>query len=356
VPKLLKKGLIIATWTSLFALLCYGPNFSPTSSKAKNLSILTWGDILDTDVIADFEKQTGIKVSLSYYGSNEELLVKMKATGGEGYDILIPSDYAVAKLIENDLVRPIQKEKITNFSKIDPLLLNKFYDPKNTYSLPFEWEVYGFGYNKNVFPTMNSSWDLLFDKDLDFKYVMTNDPNEAIQFASFYLFKERSKLNLSELNIVIDLLSQARKRTEAYASFRADYFLATKSVPLVITSSSYIWRSVKNYPFIGFTIPQEGSFITIENVCISKASKNIDNVHALIDYLYSDQSAIKHFETFGFFPSTISQVKDAPLDTESLSIIKQREELFKKLHFINELSTQEKIQDAWVKIKVSSLP
>lgn len=354
--KLFKKGLLITIWMALFALLSYGPKFSSASSHTKNLSILTWGDILDPDVISAFENKTGIKVSLSYYGSNEELLVKMKATGGQGYDLLIPSDYAVAKLIENDLVQPIQKEKISNFSKIDPLLLNKFYDPKNTYSLPFEWEVYGFGYNKDVFPSMKASWDLLFNRDLDFKYVMTNDPNEAIQFASFYLFNERAKINPAELDIVIDLLSQARKRTEAYASFRADYFLATKSVPLVITSSSYIWRSVKNYPFIGFAIPEEGSFITIENICVSKASKNTTLAHTFIDYLYSDESAIKHFETFGFFPATISQIKEAPLDKESLAIIEQRKELFQKLHFIHELSTQERIQDAWVKIKVSSLP
>jgi spermidine/putrescine transport system substrate-binding protein len=185
---------------------------------------------------------------------------------------------------------------------------------------------------------------------------MTNDPNEAIQFASFYLFQKRSKLNLSELNIVIDLLSLARKRTEAYASFRADYFLATKSVPLVITSSSYIWRSVKNYPFIRFAIPEEGSFVTIENICISKGSKNTQNAHALIDYLFSDDSAKRHFDTFGFFPSTIHQVQNTNLDANSQEIIQNRDELFKKLHFINELSSQERIQDAWVKIKVSSLP
>jgi spermidine/putrescine transport system substrate-binding protein len=350
------KSMIILAWVGAFGLFSYSSYFVPNNIESKNLSILTWGDILEPEVIQEFEKKFNAKVHLSYYASNEELLVKMKATEGAGYDILIPSDYAVAKLIEHDLVQPLDKKLIPNSSKIDPLLLNQFYDPQNRYSLPFEWEAYGFGYNKNSLTLSLASWDLLFNPDLDFKFVMTNDPNEAIQFASFYLFGPKTMLNPSELNIVIDLLSSSRKRTQAYASFRSDYFLATRSVPLVVASSSYVWRSMKNFPFIGFKIPDEGSFLTIENVCLSKKSKNYELAHKMINFLYSDESMKKHFETFSFFPSTLYQIPNLSLDEDVNEIIENRESLFKKLRFINELSTQEKIQDAWVKIKVSSLP
>jgi spermidine/putrescine transport system substrate-binding protein len=354
--KKLLKSLIVAGWLGTFSLMCYAPNLIPEQLESKNISILTWGDILEPDVIQQFEAEYGVKVHLSYYGSNEELLVKMKATEGEGYDILVPSDYAVAKLIENDLVMPIDKSKIANFIKIDPLLLNQFYDPGNKFSLPFEWEVFGFGYNKEILDMSKASWDALFNPDLSYKYVMSNDPNEAIQFASFHLFGPKLSLNQYELSVVIDLLSTARKRTEAYATFRSDYFLATKSVPLVVASSSYIWRSMKNFPFIGFKIPDEGSFITIENICLSKKSKQEALAHKFINYLFSDQSMKKHFETFSFFPSTIYQIPDVDLDKDASDIINSREALFKKLKFVNELSSQEKIQDAWVKVKVSSLP
>lgn len=350
------KTLIFAAWVSGFSILCYAPNLIPEQLDSKHVSILTWGDILEPEIIQNFEKTYGIKVHLSYYGSNEELLVKMKATEGEGYDILVPSDYAVAKLIENDLVMPIDKNKITNFSKIDPLLLNQFYDPGNQYSLPFEWEVFGFGYNKDLIDMTSPSWDALFNPDLPYKYVMSNDPNEVIQFASFHLFGPKRSLNQYELGIVIDLLSTARKRTEAYATFRSDYFLATKCVPLVVASSSYVWRSMRSFPFIGFKIPEEGSFITIENICLSKKAKQPDLAHLFIDFLFSDDSMKKHFETFSFFPSTIYQIKDVDLDKDARDIINGREELFKRLSFIQELSSQEKIQDAWVKVKVSSLP
>lgn len=350
------KTVMVAGWLGAFSLLCYAPLVNTKNNESKHLSILTWGDILEPEVIHEFETTWGVKVHLSYYGSNEELLVKMKATEGDGYDILIPSDYAVAKLIENDLVMPIDRSQIQHFSKIDPLLLNQFYDPGNKYSLPLEWEVFGFGYNKELLDMSKPSWNALFNPDFDYKYVMSNDPNEAIQFASFYLFGPKLSLNRYELEIVTDLLSIARKRTEAYATFRSDYFLATKSVPLVVASSSYIWRSMKYFPFIGFKIPEEGSFITIENIALSKKAKNIPLAHKFIDYILSDSSMEKHFETYSFFPSTIHQLTHVNLDKEAQEIIATRAELFKKLQFIHELSTQEQIQDTWVKIKVSSLP
>lgn len=350
------KTLIVTGWLTGFTLLCYAPNMIPDKIESKHISILTWGDILEPDVIRNFENKFGIKVHLSYYGSNEELLVKMKATEGEGYDILVPSDYAVAKLIENDLVMPIDKSKLTNIDKIDPLLMNQFYDPGNRFSLPFEWEVFGFGYNKDVLDLTKASWDELFNPSLDYKYVMSNDPNEAIQFASFYLYGPKLSLNQFELSVVIDLLSTARKRTEAYATFRSDYFLATRAVPLVVASSSYVWRSMKNYPFIGFKIPDEGSFLTIENICLSKKSRHVAQAHDFIDYLFSDESMKKHFETFSFFPTTLYQIPNVDLDQDAKEIIANRKQLFKKLRFIHELSSQEKIQDAWVKVKVSSLP
>jgi spermidine/putrescine transport system substrate-binding protein len=350
------KSLIVLGWLCIFILFCYSPYLTPKLTDTQTLSILTWGDILDPDVIAEFEKTHHIKVHMSFYGSNEELLVKMKATKGQGYDLLIPSDYAVAKLIEYDLLGPLDKTLLPQAQKIDPLILNQFYDPHNLYSLPFEWEVFGFGYNQNKLPLEQASWDLLFNPDLNFKYVMANDPNEAIQFASFYLFGPKIKLDPSELSVVIDLLSTVRARTEAYASFRSDYFLATDSVPLVVASSSYIWRSIKNYPHIHFKIPDEGSFMTIENLCLSKECKNRELAHKLINFLYSDASMKKHFETYHFFPSTLHQIPDMKLEPAIAHLIETRDTIFKKLSFIHELSTQQKIQDAWVKIKVSSLP
>ena len=106
---------------------------------------------MDPGVIADFEKETGIKVNLNYYSSNEELIVKLKATKGEGYDLIIPSDYAVKSLSKKNSSKTIDRSKSAFWNEINPALIGHFFDPENQFSIPFEWEIYGFGIDKEYF-------------------------------------------------------------------------------------------------------------------------------------------------------------------------------------------------------------
>ena len=128
--------------------------------------------------LTEFEKETGIKVNLSFYASNEELQVKMKATGGEGYDLIMPSDYAVSILMKEDLIQPLDHSKIDFWDSLYPVLLNQKFDPGNRYSIPFEWEVFGFGFDSDFFKDRSppNTWRAIFDPDyIDYQIAMKND-------------------------------------------------------------------------------------------------------------------------------------------------------------------------------------
>ena len=101
--------LIIFFWVLLIAIILYFPAFKASVQpfEDKSLNVFVWGDSLEVSILAEFEKKTGIKVNLSFFSSNEELQVKMKATGGHGYDLILPSDYTVALLIKDELLKPI---------------------------------------------------------------------------------------------------------------------------------------------------------------------------------------------------------------------------------------------------------
>ncbi len=162
---LLIRSLILLFWSSMLTLLLYLPTFEREELEPTSISVFTWGDILEPELIQKFEKKTGIKVYLNYYASNEELMVKMRATGGKGYDMIIPSDYAVETMRKEGLLKKLDHSKLHICSKIHPLLLNRKFDPDNSYSVPYLWEVYGLGYDKNFFgpnPPF-ASWDLIFD-------------------------------------------------------------------------------------------------------------------------------------------------------------------------------------------------
>ena len=351
---MLIRSSVILLWLIFIFTGLYWPKFKILHYEKNSITVFTWGDILEPTVIEQFEKDTGIKVYLNYYSSNEELLVKLKATRGEGYDLIVPSDYAVKFLIEDGLLKTIDKSQLDFWKDLNPLLLGHFYDPENSYSIPFEWELFGLGIDKKYFEThpFLPSWKLVFDRNLiDYKIAMVNDPIGALQMAAFYLYGPIKSLTPEQTPQVVKLLMQQKEWVEAYANFRSDYFLATKNCPVVVASSSYIWKTMRMFPFVRFVLPKEGSFITIENLCIPAVSDKEKLVYQFINYLYRPQSVATHYHTFGFFPSTLHALDLLNLDPEAKKLILSSAEDFKKFYFTEILLPQQQIRDIWVEVK-----
>jgi spermidine/putrescine transport system substrate-binding protein len=352
--KIVIRSCIILGWTGILFIALYFPKFGIFSFDKNTINIFTWGDILEPSVVADFEEETGIKVNFNYYSSNEELLVKMKATKGEGYDLIIPSDYATDTLIKEHLLKKIDKSKLNFWNKLYPRLLGHSFDPYNHYSIPFAWEIFLFGINKEYFKDHKApkSWGMIFNEStIDYKISMTNDPIEATLFASFYLFGPKFFLNKTETELVKNLLITQKRWVEAYASFRGDYFLATENCQVAVASSSYLWRTQKIFPSVGFVIPEEGTFITIESLSIPKASKKEHLTYQFINYLFKESSTRTHFDTFGFFPSTLQSLDNLELNPEAKELLFSSEERFRSFYFLHEVMPQQQMTDIWVEVK-----
>jgi len=351
--KFLIRSIVIALWIALIFCILYLPRWGAQKVEDHTINVFVWGDILEPSVVADFEKESGIKLNLSYYSSNEELIVKLKATKGEGYDLIIPSDYAVSILIKENLLQPLDKSKFASWDRLNKNLLSHYFDPKNTYSIPFEWELFGFGIDKDYFalhPTP-PSWGMIFDPNtVNYKITMTNDPIEAVAFASLYLYGVQEHLNKEQATETTSLLIQQKPWVAAYVNFRGDYFLATKNVAVTLASTSYIWRTKRLFDFVGFVVPQEGSFLTIESFCIPSPSQKQELVFQFINYLCTPKSAAAHFDTFALFPAVVSDTLPH-MDAQAEQIMLSTAEEFKKYHFIRNLLPQDETRDIWVDVK-----
>ncbi len=349
------RSLVVIFWTLLLMLILYFPKIESEHLEENSITIFTWGDILEPSVIEAFEKETGIKVYMNYYSSNEEMLVKLKATRAEGYDLIVPSDYAVRLLIREKLLQPLDHSRILFWQDLNPRLLHHFFDPENRFSIPFSWEVYGFGIDTDFFAGRDfpKNWGLVFDKNVvDYRIGMVNEPLDAISFASLYLFgPQETTLNTEQQQSVLDLLRMQRNWVEVYASFRGDYLLATKNCPVVLASSSYIWRTMRAVPFVQFIVPEEGTYINIENLCIPVASKKQDLVYRLMNYLYTTQSSATHFATYGIFPATIHTDQWPAIDPLAARLINSPEE-FDHFHFLDDdLLPPADLRNMWVEVK-----
>src|SRR5207247_2566233 len=129
---------------------------------------------------------------------------------------------------------------------LNPLLLNHAFDQNNRFSIPFAWEIFGLGIDKGYFatkaldPSWDPSWKMIFEPQA-YKIAMLNDPIEVMALSAFYL-------NQNEVEKIKNLLIRQKEWVEAYASFRGDYFIATKNCPVVVSTSSYIRRSMRQFP------------------------------------------------------------------------------------------------------------
>lgn len=352
--KIFIRSGVILFWIVLIFCALYWPKWKLIKYDENTINVFVWGDILEPSIVADFENETGIKLNFSYYSSNEELIVKLKATRGEGYDLIIPSDYAVNILIKEGLLKEFDRKKFAHWGLLNPNLLNQYYDPANKYSIPFEWELFGFGIDKDYFKLHPStpSWGMIFNPDsVKYKLVMNNDPVEAVEFAAFYLYGPSLTLTPEQTTEIKQLLIRQKPWVAAYANFRGDYFLATKNVSLVVASSSYIFRSKRQFEFVSFIVPKEGSFMTIESFCIPKPSQKEDLVFQFINYLCSPKSVESHFNTYGQFPSVLHPLDVLHADDEAKNLIFSTQEDFKKYHLIRNVLPEDEIRDIWVEVK-----
>lgn len=345
------RFLIVVFWTSLIALFLFAPSIIEKfqGDTHKSLNLFTWPQLIDVEYLEKFEEETGIKVHVSYYEENEEMLVKLKATGGYGYDLVVPSDYAVQWLRQEGLLKKIDKSRLHFFHQINTDLLGHYFDPENEYSVPYLYGVYGIGINKEFFNnTMpKPSWDLIFRKIFsDKKIGMVNDARFIILVAAKYLFGTIDNLTPEQLEQIKNLLIEQKKWVEMYNELRADYMLTSRLCPAVMGLNTEIWKAMLTSDAFDFIIPDEGAFMLIDNFVIPQASKKEEDVYKLINFLYREDVLTNNLTKFAFFSTlkTMDTVQDPrrPIPTPAQ---------MEKMDFFRHVIPQEVINEIWIAVK-----
>ncbi len=351
--KFFLRGAIALLWVIIFMGILYTTQFYEMFRPQKSITIAAWGDIFDPALLAEFQKKSGIKINLSYYSSNEELLVKLKKTGGKGFDLIVPSDYAVQLLREQNLLKKLDTSKLNFINDLNPVLLGHSFDPHNEYSIPWLWELFGVGIDADFFSLeqRRNPWNIIFDNaSHDYTITMVNDPLEMVMLASLYIGNNAEKLNAKELCAIEELLSKQKKYVKAYVDFRADYFLATRNCAAVVSSSSYILRAQKQFPHIAFLVPQK-TFVTIENCALSVATQHEESVYALLNFLYQPENVRAHCEQFALFPGTVSALKMLADNSQQKLLASITAQEFSKLLFFKKQIDQIDLIKIWAIVK-----
>lgn len=296
---------------------------SPSADKApaQVLNLFIWEEYLDPAVKEDFEKETGIKVIESNFGSNEDMLAKLQAGGG--FDLVVPSDYMVQVMKRMGLLQKLDRTRLPNTAHLDPFFNTFHYDPGFEYSIPFQWSTTGIGYNSKELQTAPDSWAWVFDpaKAGAFKgrMSMLNDPREAIGAALLYLGHDLNSTDPAQLKQAEDLLRAQKKLLAKYDSESFEDSLASGETVLAHGWSGEFAVAASENPDIRFVLPREGAVIFVDNLAIPTSSKNTAAAHAFINYLLRPEVAarVANYSLYGSsnlaaLPMIEESVKNGP--------------------------------------------
>ncbi len=344
----LNRFMMILFWGAVIAGFLYLPYVYRLFDRRATLTIFTPPLLLDPEYIKKFEQKKGVRITLSYFENGAALLSKIAATGGKGYDLVLPDDHTLDVLIGQQMLKPIDKNRLLFWSQLHAPLLNPYYDPQNTYTVPYYWGVYGIGYDAAQFPQglPRNSWGLIFDNALcpHAHVCMTDDPREAILIAAQYLFGSIDALKEPQAQEAVkQLLIAQKKQVEVYTLARADSLLQTKSCSLATIASPEAWRVSRLSPQIKMMIPEEGSFFIIDSFGILKDSDKDDLIYEFLNFIFEQDSIKHHSQLYGFCSPLTSiwnpeQYAFCPIDEKS------------KFDFFRAIISDQRINEIWTEV------
>ena len=270
------------------------------------VNVYNWGEYIDESVLEDFEEATGIKVNYQMYDSNETMYGKI-APGGTDYDVVIPSDYMIARMIEEDMLEPLNFDNIPNFADIDPELKNPEYDPENLYSVPYMWGLMGVIYNTTmVDPEDIGSWDLLWNEKYADDIVMIDNSRDAIGIALKRLGYSYNTTDAAQITEAVDSLIAQKPILQGYVM--DEVFGKMEGGNAAIGTYYYgdYLTMLENNPDLGFYIPEEGTNIYVDAMCILKDAPNKANAEAFINYMCSTEAGLKNCEEIWYSTPLLS--------------------------------------------------
>ena len=296
------------TKTILSAAAAAALAFTTTAQAAEKLNIYCWSEYIPQDVIDDFAKETGIKVSVENYASNEEMLAKLGAGGGS-FDIIQPSEYVVEALVKEKLLRPLDKKAIPNLKNIDSKFLNMSFDPGNKYSVPFMAGTVGIVVNTDLVKEDIKSFSDVFKPANKGKIVALDDAREIVSWA--LLSKGIPVNDVSDKNLekAKGVLSDWIPLIKVYDSDSPKTALLNGDVAIGVVwggEGAILLNENKKFRWV---IPAEGTHLFIDSLAIPKTAKNFANAEKFMNYILQPEVSKKISEAFPYLNPNMEAVK-----------------------------------------------
>lgn len=360
------KRLLSIFIVAFLLFICITPAVSAKSSqkdyshlRGTIINVYNWGEYISDgqdgtiDVNKLFEEKYGIEVNYTNYDSNENMYNKLKS-GGANYDIVIPSDYMIAKLIDENMLSKLDFSNIPNYKYILPKYKNMYYDPDNAYTVPYTVGMVGLIYNTTMVKGHPDSWSVLWDEQYAGEILMFNNPRDAFGIAQYYLGQSVNTTDLKEWDKAIELLKEQNHLVASYVMDEIYNKMEGGEAALApYYAGDFITMQDVN-PDLAFVYPKEGVNFFVDAMCIPKTAENKEAAELYINFMCEEEIAVANANYLCYASPHELVLKSDDYDLKGNEILYPDESDMPKTQIFHNLDydTQQYMSVLWNELKI----
>lgn len=358
-------AFVCALLCCAFALSCSAyehEEYYEGTEKGEVLNVFNWGEYISDsyedgmlDVNKEFEKLTGIKVNYVTYESNEDMYAKIK-NGGASYDIVIPSDYMIERMINENLLQKFDVKSLPNYHYIDKKYTGMYYDEKDEYSVPYNVGMVGLIYNTKQVEGTPDSWKIMWDEKYAGKILMIDNPRDAFAIPQKILGYSFNSTDEKELSDVAQMLIEQKSVLQGYVMDEVYNKMETGEAAMVpYYVGDFITMHDVN-PDLAFVYPKEGVNIFVDAMCIPKSAQNVSAAMKYINFMLDPEIGLCNAWYIGYASPNTGVVNNPEYaDYAENELLYPDEEHMPNVEYFHNLpqETLERFSDLWSEIKVA---
>jgi len=357
----MKKYIALLLGVSFILAGCGGSSSSSSSSAeggSNVLKVYNWGEYTGETLIEDFEAEYDAKVICEYFDSNEMMYTKVQA--GDKYDVLVPSDYMIERLIKENMLQELDLEKIPNIENLADGVKNLEYDPDNTYSVPYFWGTVGIVYDKNNVTEAElkaKGWEILRDTKYAGDVYIYDSERDSFMVALKALGYSMNTDNEDEINAAYEWLLELNNTMEpTYVTDEVIDNMANGMKSLAVVYSGDAAYILSENEDMGFFMPEEGTNVWSDAMVIPANAENADLAHEFINYVLTYDASYGNSEYVGYASSNAEVLEDMSSEGgdyyENEAYLPRTDNPNDEIFHDNEV-LRAKLSELWIKVKAA---
>ena len=327
--------------------------------EGTTLNVYNWGEYISDgsddsiDVNREFEKLTGIKVNYTSFESNETMYSQLKS-GGVTYDVIIPSDYMIERMIRENMLAEIDTSALSNYHYIHDDYKGLYFDTQEKYTIPYNVGMVGIIYNKKMIPNPEHSWKTLWDKKYTDMALTFGNPRDAFMTAQMILGQDLNTTNKKDWDKAAKLLKEQKPVLQSYVMDEVYGKMETGEAAIAPYYAGDYLTMLDINEDLGFFYPEEGTNIFIDSICIPKCVRNYEAAMLYLNFLMEPDIALANAEYIGYASPNTAVINNEDYCYYKNEVLYPDKDTIPKTQYFHDIDPEIRkyYEDLWIDIKL----